>query len=122
VKVKARNKENIQFDIKILTEGIIGESFSSLDYMNPKILSKVEAALEKEIERKVSETIKTFQKDLKADALGLGGYLQREEYDTWNQIKVDWDDGKNYFSTSTINVQAEVVIQTPGAIIENEKH
>lgn len=121
VKVESKSKENIQFHIKIKTEGQIGESFGSLDYMNPKILSKVEAAVEKEIERKVSKTIKAFQEDLKADALGLGGYLQREDYETWKRIQQDWDDGKNYFSKSTIKVQADIVIQTPGAIIESEK-
>ncbi|MBT2698820.1 Ger(x)C family spore germination protein [Bacillus sp. ISL-40] len=121
VKVESKNKENIQFHIKIEAEGQIGESFGSLDYMNPKILSKVETAVEKEIERKVSKTIKTFQEDLRVDALGLGGYLQREDYNTWKRIKQDWDDGKNYFSTSTIKVQADIIVQTPGAIIESEK-
>ncbi|MFP3125702.1 Ger(x)C family spore germination protein [Ectobacillus funiculus] len=122
VHVESRNKENIQFHIKIQAEGQIGESFGALNYMNPKILSKVEAAVEKEIERKVSKTIKTFQEDLRVDALGLGGYLQRKDYDTWKRIRQDWDKGKNYFSKSTIKVQADIVIQTPGAIIESEKH
>lgn len=89
--------------------------------MDPKTLSKVEAAIEKEMERKVSKTIKTFQEDLRVDALGLGGYLQREDYDTWKRIKQDWDNGENYFSTSTVKVQADVVVQAPGTIIEGEK-
>lgn len=121
VNVESRNKENIQFHIKIEAEGQIGESFGSLDYMNPKILSKVETAVEKEIERKVSKTIKVFQKDLRVDALGLGGYLQREDYDTWKRVKQEWDDGRNYFSASTIKVQADIIVQTPGAIIEVKK-
>jgi spore germination protein len=121
INVDVKNKENIQFHIKILTEGPIGESFSRLDYMNPKNLSKLETAVEKEIERKVSETIKTFQEDLKVDALGLDGYLQREDYDTWKRIKQDWDDGENYFSNSTIKVQVDIVVQAPGAINESEK-
>jgi spore germination protein len=122
ISVESINKDSVQFQIKIETEGQIGESFSSLDYMDPKVLSKVEAAIEKEIEQKVSETIKTFQEDLKVDALGLGGYVQREDYDTWKRIKQDWDNGENYFSKSTIKVEAEIVVQTPGAIIESDKH
>jgi spore germination protein len=118
--VKSNNKGNIQFNIKIEAEGQIGESFGSFNYVDPKILSKVKTAIEREIERKVSKTIKTFQKDLKVDALELGGYLQRKDYDTWKQIQQDWDNGKNYFSKSTIKVQSNIVIKTPGSIIESE--
>jgi spore germination protein len=121
VNVEAKSGEDIQFHIKIETEGKNGESFSSLDYIHPKILSKVEVAVEKEIERKVSKTIKTFQQDLSVDALGLGGYLQRKDYDTWKRLKHNCDNGGNYFSKSTIKVQADSIIQAPGAIIYSEK-
>ncbi|SDH67833.1 Ger(x)C family spore germination protein [Alteribacillus bidgolensis] len=121
VKVDVKNKENIQFEIKIKTEGKIGESFSRLDYSNPKIESEAEDAVEKEIERKVTETIKTFQEDLKVDALGLGSYLEREDYRTWEKVKQDWDYGKNYFSNSTIKVQAEANIRDSGSVIKSEK-
>jgi spore germination protein len=118
--VKSNNKGNIQFNIKIEAEGQIGESFGSFNYVDPKILSKVKTAIEREIERKVSKTIKTFQKDLKVDALELGGYLQRKDYDTWKQIQQDWDNGMNYFSKSTIKIQSNIVIKTPGSIIESK--
>lgn len=120
VKVHVNNKDDIKFYIKIKTEGSIEESFASLNYMNPKVLSKVELAVEKEIERKVAETIKVFQKDLKVDALGLSGYLERENYKVWKGIEENWDHGKSYFSKSNIKVQADVIVQTPGAIINSE--
>lgn len=120
VKVHVKNKDNIRIYIKIKTEGAIEESFASLDYMDPRVLSKVEVAVEKEIKRKVAKTIKVFQKDLKVDALGLSGYLQRNDYGKWKDIEENWDHGKNYFSKSNIKVQADVIVQTPGAIINNE--
>ncbi|MED3563660.1 Ger(x)C family spore germination protein [Bacillus xiapuensis] len=120
VSVESRNKENIQFNIMIEAEGEIGESFGSFNYVDPKILSEVKTALEKELARKVSKTIRTFQKDLKVDALELGGYLQRKDYDTWKQIQQDWDNGINYFSKSTTKVHTNIVIKTPGSIIESK--
>ena len=120
VKVQVKNKDDIRVYIKIKTEGVIEESFVSLDYMNAKVLSKVEIAAEKEIERKVAKTIKVFQKDLKVDALGLSGYVEREDYEIWKQLEKNWDHGKNFFSKSTIKVQADVTVQTPGAIINSK--
>lgn len=120
VKVHVRNKDDIRIYIKIKTEGAIEESFASLDYMDLKVLSKVEIAVEKEIERKVAKAIKVFQKDLKVDALGFSGYLERSDYETWKDIEENWDHGENYFSKSIIKVQADVIVQTPGAIINSE--
>ncbi|WP_257347418.1 Ger(x)C family spore germination protein [Pseudalkalibacillus decolorationis] len=121
IRVDVRNKESIHFNIVIETEGIIGESFKSLDYANPTVLSKVEETVEKEIKRKVLETINTFQKDLQVDALGLGGYLQSEDYKTWKQIKQNWDRGVNYFSKSTIHVQVKSIVRSSGAVFESQK-
>ncbi|WP_408010060.1 Ger(x)C family spore germination protein [Pseudalkalibacillus sp. A8] len=119
INVDVKNKENIHFNIEIQTEGIIGESFVPLDYSNSKMITKVENAIEKEVERKVLKTIHTFQKDLKADSLGLGGHLQGEDHKTWNRIKQNWDQGEHYFSKSTINVQVKAFVRNSGAVIES---
>ncbi|MBD1381325.1 Ger(x)C family spore germination protein [Metabacillus arenae] len=121
VSVKVKDKDNIQFNIEIQTDGMIGEGFIPLDYTKQKTISKVEKAIEKEIERKVSNTIKTFQEDLKVDALGLGSFLQGEDYETWKKIRKDWDHGENYFSKSTINLKVKAIVRNSGSVIESEK-
>lgn len=114
IKANVNDKEQIEFTITIESEGNMGESFEHLDYNDPTILSNIEKKVAAEIERLANDTLEKVHKDFNVDVLGLGEHLRQEHPDTWNAIKGEWDHGKNYFSKSTIRVEAEVNVRATG--------
>lgn len=121
VKVNTDDKNKIKFHIMIQTEGTIGESFKRLDYIKPENIEKVQNAMEDEIKKTAETAVEKLRDDLKVDALGLGGYVQRKNYALWKKIGDDWDHGENYFSKSEIAIEVNAIIRDPGSIIQIEK-
>jgi len=121
VEVNTDDKNKIKFHIIIQTEGTIGESFKRFDYTKPKNIEKVQNAMEDEIKKTAETTVEKLRDDLKVDALGLGGYVQRKNYALWKMICDDWDHGDNYFSKSEIAIEVNAIIRAPGSIIQIEK-
>jgi spore germination protein len=114
IKANVKDKDQIEFTISIESEGNVGESFASMDYLDPTVISTIEKKVENEIERLANDTIGKVHKDFQVDVLGLGEYLRQNHPDTWKVIKQDWDHGRNYFSKSTIGVEAKVKIRAIG--------
>lgn len=121
IQARISDKDQIEFTINIESEGDVGESLDSLDYLDPAILSNIEKKVAKEIERLTNDTIKKVHEDFKVDVLGLGDYLNQEHYSTWKTIKDDWDHGRNYFAKSKIRVQAKVKLRTIGNVNQTVK-
>ncbi len=122
-KIKAEVKSNnkIKFTIFVDTEGSVGESFERLDFLNPNIQANLELKIGEEIERLMKATIKKVQQEYKKDVLGLGAYLRGNHYDTWKQVKADWDSGDNYFAKSEIKIETKVKIRRAGNVNKTEK-
>lgn len=116
VKVNAKNKDSIQFEIIIQSEGAIGESFLSRDYMQGKTIQDFEAAIEDRIKEMVMYAVKQCQTELHADVLDLGDKLRQHNYTVWEQVKNDWDHGEDYFSKSSVTLDVNVIIRSSGAV------
>jgi spore germination protein len=114
--------DNMTFTFTIETEGNLAEAYAiGLDYEDSKMASRIEQNVAQEIERKANNTAKELQQKLKADVMGLGTYLNNRHFDLWQQIKGDWDRGKNYFSRCKIEVKTNVIVRQPGTVIESNK-
>jgi len=122
IKVNTDDPNHITFDILIETEGVIGESFGNFNFTDKEVLRKAEQAFREEIKKSAERTVKTLQDDLKIDALGLGDYVRRKDYDLWRKKLIDnWDSGENYFVKSDINIKVKTIIRGTGGIIQNER-
>jgi spore germination protein len=121
IKAVVNKKNEIQFTITVESEGTVGESFESLDFLKPNILRGLEIKAEEEIERLMKDTITKVQKDFKKDVFGFGAYLRGNHYDIWKQVRKDWDSGENYFAQSHIQVETKVKIRRNGIINKTEK-
>lgn len=121
IKAVVNKKNEIQFTVTVESEGTVGESFGSLDFLKPNIQKDLEIKVAEEIERLMKETITKVQKEYKKDVLGFGAHLRGNHYDTWKQVKEEWDSGKNYFAQSHIQVEAKVKIRRSGIINKSEK-
>jgi spore germination protein len=107
-----------EFDIKIQSEGSLGESWAHRDALDKKFVNEVEKATEQEIQRITRDVIQKLQKQLGVDVIGLGDTLSRKEPKVWEQVKNDWDHGKNYFRDAKINVDVEATVRFQGVITQ----
>lgn len=121
IEANTTDKENMRFTFVIECEGVIGETFERLDFLDQKIIRNQQKNVAKEIERLAKDTINKVHKDMKTDVLGLGSYLKQERPQLWNQIRNDWDRGRNYFAKSEIQVKAKAYIRNIGDVNKSEK-
>ncbi|MFE8700145.1 Ger(x)C family spore germination protein [Cytobacillus sp. FJAT-54145] len=109
-----KSEDNVEFTIKIKTEGKIVQSFKPVDFLNQKEIDQIEKALEKSLESTVKNTIERTQKEIKVDILGLNRILEHKRYDSWQKMKKHWDKGEGTFPTAKINIDTNVIIRTTG--------
>ncbi|QGQ45237.1 Ger(x)C family spore germination protein [Metabacillus sediminilitoris] len=115
------NSDHVKVTVNIEAEGNVGETFEGLDLLNPKMISKIEKEVAKNIEKLAEDVITKTQEDYQADILGIGSYLHQDHYQTWNKIKKDWEQGEHIFSKSNIEVKAKVKVRNIGVNIESNK-
>ena len=118
---KPNNKNKFHFKIVIDVEAGIAEQYGSLDIMNEKNYVKLKTALEKDIKKITTNTISILQNDFKTDVIGLREHLYQHNYQLWESIKNDWEDGQLYFQKSTVDVNVNVTIEKPGNIIKSHE-
>lgn len=111
-----KNPTKPKFVIDVYLDGTLAEVYLRKENkaMSSEEISKYLAS---EMEKQIQKTIKVVQKDLKVDALGLGEYYKRQNYKQWIKIKKNWDQGKNYFSTSNIIVRVHPSIEHTGSVL-----
>lgn len=85
-----------------------GPMLSTMDKLN-----EVEKAIEEKVKMDLENVIQLLQKDLEADALGVGEYLRKYHPKLWETVKEDWD---NIFSDIEIEVEVKVDIRRSGLI------
>ncbi|MED4074506.1 Ger(x)C family spore germination protein [Priestia endophytica] len=92
-------------------EGDIGEMEVPIDITNPKVITKIEQSLRKEIKNELKETIKHAQKN-KTDILGFGEVVHRSRPNEWKKIKSEWSDV--YFPELNVDITVEAYIRRAG--------
>ncbi|WP_339372109.1 Ger(x)C family spore germination protein [Paenibacillus elgii] len=95
-KTKFKSKisgEKIQFDVAIKMTGELFENSTKLSIKEMNNLNKIQHALEKGIENRVTMTVKKLQKQFKSDVVGFGNILHRQHKNDWNIIFADrWEE------------------------------
>lgn len=104
--------DNISFNVKIESEGRIGEYQSDAESLfNNKFLKEAEDLIEKEVHQLVKEVLNKTQKEYQVDVLGFGNALRIEKPKLWNRVKGNWD---SIFSEVSINVDIKINIKDYG--------
>lgn len=117
-KVKINSKEdpkNMAISIEIDVEGDLAEMYGSKKLLDAAYLKEIEDSIAEEINKMVNETIEKAQKEFKLDILDIDKALKRKHFNVWKKIRKNWEKGDNYFSTSQIDVLADVRVRETGA-------
>ncbi|WP_158589702.1 MULTISPECIES: Ger(x)C family spore germination protein [Clostridia] len=109
------DKDNLKVEIRLNLKATVAEIHGSSKIVSESFIKRLERATENKIAELTEGTIKVSQKDLQVDIIGLGDEVFHRHYDLWQQVKNDWDTGKNYFSKAEIVVKVDTTIKKTGA-------
>ncbi|AVQ98091.1 hypothetical protein OBCHQ24_03240 [Oceanobacillus iheyensis] len=115
MKITNTQRNNVEVEISILIDGNIAEYFGVKSVLDEKFLKKAEASTEKKVKELTAKTIKKVQQELNTDVLGVSKNLYQFHYDFWQEVKEDWENGENYFSSADIKINSEVRIDRVGS-------
>ncbi|MFC4023277.1 Ger(x)C family spore germination protein [Oceanobacillus longus] len=121
IKLKNKNKQNLEFQVDIEITASIAEYFGSIDFYKKEKLKKFEKALEDRIKKLAEDSAKKVKDDLQIDVLTFDEYLRMHHYDLWKEVEGEWDYGENYFAKSNIKINVTSKIEEPGNSIRIKK-
>ncbi|WP_249871712.1 Ger(x)C family spore germination protein [Oceanobacillus saliphilus] len=118
IKLTNKNKENLKFQVDIDVETQLSQYEGTLDFYKQENLEKFEKSIEDAIKKMSEDALKKVKDELQADVLTFGNHLRMHHYELWEEIKDDWDHGKNYFSKSDATFNVEAIVREPGNTIK----
>ncbi|MBU8690515.1 Ger(x)C family spore germination protein [Priestia megaterium] len=92
-------------------EGDIGDMEVPVDITNPKVITKIEQALRKEIKKELQKAIEHAQKD-KADIFGFGEVVHRTRPNQWKKLESEWSN--LYFPKLNVDITVEAYVRRAG--------
>ena len=112
--IDTTNIDKLKIKNKLSLEGVINESYSKENFLNPKELRKVEKSVSKDIEELLFKVTDKAQQELNADIFNIWRQLETKHYDTWKKVKNDWESGENYFSKADFDIEVNTDIYSTG--------
>lgn len=106
-----------KISIHVRAEGDIGEVTLPIDLTDPRVLSNIEKALEKEIKKEIYVAVERAQKN-KSDIFGFGETIRRTDPKAWKKMKHDWNDV--HFHELEVDVTVDAFIRRTG--LRNKPH
>ncbi|MGG4498867.1 Ger(x)C family spore germination protein [Brevibacillus reuszeri] len=99
--------------VKVDSEGDVVENGTLLNLMNPDLLSIVQKAVRDDIQARITFSLETLQKELKADVANFAGAFHRKYPKEWEQNKEQWE---QIYPKIEVKNQINVKIRRPGLI------
>ncbi|MFP5115732.1 Ger(x)C family spore germination protein [Bacillaceae bacterium C204] len=92
-------------------EDDIIQNTTNLDVTNPRVVKSLEHQLNVQLAKRVNETLKEVQKDMKADVFGFADAFHREYPEIWKKEKDRWH---VIFPNVEVTVAAKIKIRRQG--------
>lgn len=105
--VKGRPKLDIQLNLK----ATLAEINHPLPLSDPDTLGQLEHKISEHVEKRIHDSLKHFQHDLKVDLLGFSDYFIQHHPKEWEELKNEWVD---VYPTMTNPVHVVVKIEKLG--------
>jgi len=111
-KVTAKEIKGVPtFHIKIKAEGNLEGTECMEEFRKPNTFEKLEASVNKKMEKEIKEFVKKTQEEFNADIFGFGEFLRKQDYKHFKKYKDNWD--KEY-AKAEIHVHFNTEIKRAG--------
>ena len=100
--------------VKIKGEGYITEINTKDNLENPKVIKKMEKALNKKMEKNIKETINKMQTIYGADVFGFGNKVYKKYPKVWKKLEKNWN--VFYFPLLKIEIDSKIIINSSGSL------
>ncbi|KYD31800.1 Ger(x)C family spore germination protein [Parageobacillus toebii] len=97
--------------VKATAEDDIILNGTKLDLLNPKYTKMIEKELAKETNKRIRNTLKKVQKEMKADIFGFAEVFHRKYPREWNRVKDRWEE---IFPDVEVVVKTKAYVRRPG--------
>ncbi len=114
ISVDPSDIDNIKVKVNVKIIGSLKETFGELNLRNQKILKEVENALSDYMKGSIEQVVEKGQKELNTDILNIWERIASKDYRTWKQIKDNWEEGENYFSKASFDIEVITEIYSIG--------
>jgi spore germination protein KC len=94
--------------LNIKTEGVISDAQCNMDFTKPSSISQVEQLTNNKIQKSISMSVHTLQRQYKSDIFGFGEEVERKSPKYWEDVKNNWNE---VFSGIQVNIQVESQIR-----------
>lgn len=113
--VDPSNINEITVNLELEIEGIIKEIFIQRDLTQEDVIQSVQEDVSKEVENRIAQTFAKAQEEFGTDVFRIWQALETKHYDTWQQVKDDWEEGEYHFKKVNFNVDVITEIYSIGA-------
>ena len=120
ISIDSRNlKSNIiydgdSFNVLVSGKGNIYDINGDFNIDNYKVIKKIEKAWNKQANRDLKNIIFKLQKKYKADILGFGNQIYKNNPKYWDVVKNDWNN--KYFPNVKVKVETSLKISSAGSL------
>jgi spore germination protein KC len=97
--------------VKATAEDDIILNGTKWNLMNPKYTKMIEKELAKETDKRIRDTLKKVQKEMKADIFGFAEVFHRKYPREWNRVKDRWEE---IFPDVEVVVKTKAYVRRPG--------
>ena len=120
ISIDSRNlKSNIiydgdSFNVLVSGKGNIYDINGNFNIDNYKVIKEIEKAWNKQASKDLKNIIFKLQKKYKADILGFGNQIYKNNPKYWDAVKNDWNN--KYFSKVKVKVETSLKISSAGSL------
>ncbi|HEX7064697.1 MAG TPA: Ger(x)C family spore germination protein [Bacillales bacterium] len=122
VQADLRDKQGPKFTITLHIKGRVAESHFHRNHLQAKVLSTIEEKVEKRVKQLTELAIHKVQGQYKTDVIGLDKHMRNYNFDYYQQVRGNWDSGKNIFANSQIKVIPDAKITGIGIINQTSNY
>lgn len=108
--IDTSNIDELKVTYEIHLEGVIKEAYGEQKFEDATEVEALQKQIEEKVKALIMQTIDKGQKEFNADVFNIWKQLETKHYRTWEQVRDDWEKGKNYFANVTFDIQIDAHI------------
>lgn len=113
IKIISSKDGKLSCNINLSMEGEIKQHYFKENLLDKGVLEELEKDFNESLSEELERIIKVTQSKYTVDLIGIGDYLRKYHFRTWNKVKGDWDD---VYKNIPITVNVNMNIRRIGSI------